>query len=77
MATILWCLNHDWPKDMKIQYRIRSSNLVLLLSTSPNLHMGRDIRSRHMFDKMVDSDVVSGSTLIDGLVMGHGLCPMH
>ena len=59
MATILWCLNHDWPKHMKIQYRIRSPNLVLLLSTSPNLHTGRDIQSRHIFDKMVDRDAVS------------------
>ena len=32
MATILWCLHHDWPKDVKIQNRISSTNLVLLLS---------------------------------------------
>ena len=44
---------------MKIQYWIRSPNLVLLLSTSPNLHTGMDIQSRHIFDKMVDWDVVS------------------
>ena len=58
---------------MKIQYRIRSPNLVLLLSTSPNLHTDRDLQSRHIFDKMVDKDVVSWTTLIDGLVMGHSL----
>jgi len=73
IATILWCLNHDWPKDLKIQYR----NLVLLLSTSPNLHTGRDIQSRHIFDKMMDRDVVSWTILIDELVMGHDLCSMH
>ena len=37
----------------------------------------QDIQSRHIFDKMVDRDVVSWTILIDELVMRHDLCSMH
>ena len=57
---ILWCLHHDWPKDVKIQNRIRSPNLVLLLSTTPNLHTGMEIHGYTMwigfcYDELVSS----------------------